>query len=67
MSYARIALAGLAATVAYSAIGFLLFAALPPADELRRYAAVYRAPESHLAQWAGSGVVMALIYGLRSR
>ena len=46
MSYPRIALAGLGATVAYFAIGFLLFAVLSLADEVRHYAAVYRPPES---------------------
>ena len=46
MSYPRIALAGLGATVAYFAIGFLLFAVLSLADEVRQYAAVYRPPDS---------------------
>jgi hypothetical protein len=46
MNYFHIALAGLGATVVYFAIGFLLFAVLPLADEVRQYAAVYRAPES---------------------
>lgn len=46
MNYSRIALAGLGATVVYFAIGFLLFALLPLADEVRQYAAVYRTPES---------------------
>ena len=35
MNYSRIALAGLGATVAYVALGFLLFALLPLADEVR--------------------------------
>ncbi len=46
MNYSSIPLAGLGATVAYFAIGFLLFALLPLADEVRRFAAVYRTPES---------------------
>ena len=46
MNYSRIALAGLGGTVVYFAIGFLLFALLPLADEVRQFAAVYRTPES---------------------
>jgi hypothetical protein len=46
MNYTRIALAGLGGTVAYFAIGFLLFAVLPLADEVARYAALYRPEES---------------------
>lgn len=46
MNYPRVGLAGLGATIAYFAIGFLLLAILPLADEIRRYAAVYRPPES---------------------
>lgn len=46
MNYARIALAGLGGTVAYFALGFLLLAVLPVADEVRRFAAVYRPEES---------------------
>lgn len=46
MNHSRIALAGLGATVAYFAIGFLLLAVLPLADEVQRYSAVYRPPEA---------------------
>ena len=46
MNYSRIALAGLGGTVAYFALGFLLFALLPLADEVRQFAAVYRPEES---------------------
>jgi hypothetical protein len=46
MNYSRIALAGLAATVAYFALGFLLLSLLPLADEIRRFAAVYRSEDS---------------------
>ena len=60
MNYARIALAGLGATVAYFAIGFLLFALLPLADEVRQYAAVYRTPES-MQRVAPVGMVALLL------
>ena len=46
MSYSRIALAGLGATVVYFVVGFVLFALSPLADEYRRFPAVYRTPES---------------------
>jgi hypothetical protein len=60
MNYSRIALAGLGATVAYFAIGFLLFALLPLADEIRRFAAVYRPPES-MQRVAPVGMVALLL------
>ena len=60
MNYSRIALAGLGATVAYFAIGFLLFALLPLADEVRRFAAVYRPPES-MQRAAPVGMVALLL------
>ena len=60
MNYSRIALAGLGATVAYFAIGFLLLALLPLADEVRRFAAVYRTPES-MQQVAPVGMVALLL------
>jgi len=44
VNYSRIALAGLGATVVYFALGFLVFALSPLADEFRP--AVYRTPES---------------------
>ena len=46
MDYSRIALAGLGATVVYFALGFVLFALTPLADEYRRFPAVYRTPQS---------------------
>ena len=46
MNYSRIVLAGLGATIAYFALGFLLFAVLPLDKEVRRFAPVYRPPES---------------------
>jgi hypothetical protein len=46
VSYARIAVAGLGATVVYFLLGFLLFGLSPLADEYRQFPAVYRTPES---------------------
>ena len=60
MNYSRIALAGLGATVAYFAIGFLLLALLPLADEIRQFAAVYRPPES-MQRVAPVGMVALLL------
>lgn len=60
MNYSRIALAGLGATVVYFAIGFLLFALLPLADEVRQFAAVYRTPES-MKRVAPVGMVALLL------
>lgn len=60
MNYARIALAGLVATVVYFAIGFLLLALLPLADEVRQFAAVYRSPES-MQRVAPVGMVALLL------
>ena len=46
MNYLRIALAGLAGTVAYFALGGLLFGLLPQLREaFRKYPAVYRDQE----------------------
>ena len=45
MNYTRIALAGLGATVAYFALGFVVLALLPLDNEVRQFAAVYRPPE----------------------
>lgn len=60
MNYSRIALAGLGATVAYFALGFLLLAVLPLADEVRRFAAVYR-PEESMKRVAPVGMVAMLL------
>lgn len=60
MNCLRVALAGLSGTVAYFAIGFLLFAVLPLADEVTRYAAVYR-PEESMKRVAPVGMVSLLI------
>ena len=60
MKYSRIALAGLGGTVVYFAIGFLLFALLPLADEVRQFAAVYRTRES-MNRVAPVGMVALLL------
>jgi hypothetical protein len=60
MNYSRIALAGLGGTVVYFLIGFLLFAVLPLADEVRQYAAVYR-PEEAMKRVAPVGMVALLV------
>ena len=60
MNYSRIALAGLGGTVAYFALGFLLFALLPLADEVRQFAAVYR-PEESMKRVAPVGMVAMLV------
>ncbi len=60
MNYSRIALAGLGGTVAYFALGFLLLALLPFADEFRQYAAVYR-PEESMQRVAPVGMVAMLV------
>lgn len=60
MNYARIALAGLGAALAYFAIGFLLLALLPLADEIRQFSAVYRTPES-MQRVAPVGMVALLL------
>jgi hypothetical protein len=44
----------------YFAIGFLLFALLPLADEIRQFAAVYRTPES-MKRVAPVGMVALLV------
>lgn len=46
MNYTRIALAALGATVAYFAIGFLVFTMKPFVAEFQKYPAVYRSQES---------------------
>lgn len=60
MNYSRIALAGLGATVAYLALGFVLLALLPLADEIRQFAAVYR-PEESMMRVAPVGMVAILL------
>ena len=60
MNYTRIALAGLGGTVVYFALGFLLLALLPLADEVRQHAAVYR-PEESMKQVAPVGMVALLL------
>src|SRR5687768_195774 len=60
MNYSRIALAGLGATVAYFALGFLLLALLPLADEIRQFAAVYR-PEESMMRVAPVGMTAMLV------
>ena len=60
MNHSRIALAGLGATVAYFALGFLLLALLPLADEVRQFAAVYR-PEESMRRVAPVGMVAMLL------
>jgi hypothetical protein len=60
MNYSRIALAGLGGTVAYFALGFLLFAVLPLADEVRQFAAVYR-PEESMMRVAPVGMAAMLV------
>ena len=60
MNYSRIAFAGLGATVTYFALGFLLLALLPLADEVRQFAAVYR-PEESMMRVAPVGMVAMLL------
>ena len=60
MNYSRIALAGLGATVAYFALGFLLLSLLPLADEVRQFAAVYR-PEESMMRVAPVGMAAMLL------
>lgn len=60
MHYSSIALAGLGAWVTYFALGFLLFAILPLAGEVRRFAAVYR-PEEGMKRVAPVGMVAMLV------
>jgi hypothetical protein len=60
MNYSRIALAGVGAAVVYFALGFLLLALMPLAEEVRQYAAVYR-PEEAMTRVAPVGVVALLL------
>ena len=63
MNYSRIALAGLGATVAYFALGFLLLALLPLDNEVRQFPAVYRTPESmkHVAPVGMVALLLAMM------
>ena len=74
MNYLRVALAGLGGTVAYFAVGFLMFAVVPLAGEVAKYAAVYR-PEESMKRVAPVGMMslliammaLAALYALTSR
>ena len=60
MNYPRVALAGLGGTVAYFALGFLLLALLPLADEVSKFVAVYR-PEESMMRVAPVGMAAMLL------
>jgi hypothetical protein len=60
MNYSRVILAGLGGMVAYFALGFVLLAILPLADEIIKFAAVYR-PEESMMQVAPVGMVAMLV------
>jgi len=60
MNYPRLVFGGLGGAVAYFAIGFLLFAVLPLANEVTKYAAVYR-PEESMKRVAPVGMVGLLL------
>lgn len=60
MNCPRIALAGFAATLAYFALGFILLALLPLADEVRQFASVYR-PEESMMRVAPIGMAAMLL------
>lgn len=63
MNYTRIALATLAATVAYFILGGLFFAASPLKREFEKFPAVYRSAESMKAVWpAGiAGMILSML------
>ena len=71
MNYSRLALSAVGAMVAYFALGFVLFALSPLANEFRKYPALYRSeegmksvmPVGMLAMFI-SMVVLAIIYAL---
>ncbi len=74
MNYARLALAGLAATAVYFVLGGLLFAASPLKNEFRKYPAVYRTQEDMKGVWPLGIVgmllsmfVLAILYALAYR
>jgi hypothetical protein len=60
VNVARIALAGLAATVVYFILGTILFALTPLAKEFRQFPAVFRTPES-MKRVAPVGIVGTLL------
>jgi hypothetical protein len=61
VNYFRIAVAGLAATVAYFAVGFLIFGLLPQLRaEFARFPAIYRTPEA-MKQVMPAGMLGMLI------
>ena len=60
MNYTRIALAGLGATVAYFALGFVVLALLPLDNEIRQFAAVYR-PAEDMMRVAPVGMAALLV------
>lgn len=74
MSTMRIVLAGLGATVVYFALGFVLFAMTPLADEYRKFPAIYRtqdamkrvAPIGMLGMLAAF-IALAALYALACR
>jgi hypothetical protein len=74
VNYARLALAGLAATAVYFVLGGLLFAASPLKNEFRKYPAVYRTQEDMKGVWPLGIVgmllsmfVLAILYALAYR
>jgi hypothetical protein len=74
VNYLRMILAGLAATVSYFLLGFLLFALTPLAEQYRQFPAVYRTQESMksvapvgLAGMLLSMVALAALYALAYR
>ncbi len=75
MNYSRVLLAGLAGTVAYFALGGLLFGLVPSLrNEFRRYPAIYRDQEAikgvmplGMAAMFLSIVVLAALYSLAYR
>ena len=64
MNYIRIALAGLGATVAYFAVGGLLFGLLPQMrEEFARYPAVYRTQDGIKAvmPWGMAAMLIVML------
>lgn len=60
MNFSRIVFAGLGGFVAYFVVGFALFAVLPLANEVKKFAAVYR-PEESMKRVAPVGMVSLLV------
>jgi len=74
MNYSRLALSAVGATVAYFALGFLLFALSPLRNEFLKYAALYRSEEGiksvmpiGMAAMFIAMLVLAVIYSLAYR